>query len=462
MSIPASAQAKIGYSTLDFGIFGGGQFPALSRGIFPALINYADGAVFGIRFTQDMLPHFGVEETFDMGRSNLRATIYNDPQVNIYGIAGRQYNIALNGLVYFTKREARWRPFLTVGPGVTWYKGQNNAIVVPGGPQQNLDMKYGPALVYGAGLKFNGWRRVGLRVDVRDTYTKSPHYGLPTYPISNGAAFLAAGGTEHFLTATLGLTFHLRVHDEVVPPPPPAPAPPPPPAPAPAPKVEISIGSISGAHDVCPGESLTLNSSASVANGSPSYQWMMNGSAAPGGTGSSFSVPTTSSGTESISLRVTAGGESATTSAVSVRVKNYSKPTVHISVAQSTISAGATDAVSAVATGSECGDPVNITYSASEGTMNGTTYDSSSVVFDQSAGRLQTKTIHITATATDRTGATATDTADVTVTSKPVARRLGEILFSRKTARESTPALSACCSKCSPRFSAMTRTPKSS
>ncbi len=434
LTVPAAAQAKIGYSTLDFSVFGGGQFPQLYQGEASRAINYDESFVVGFRVTEDIADHFGLEQTFDMGRANLRATVQNDPLVTTYGIAGRNYNLAVNGLYYFTKRDAKWRPFLTVGPGITWYRGQNTGVMAPGGPQESLNMKYGPALVYGAGIKYNGWRRVGLRLDVEDTFTRSPHYGLPSYSFSNGSVYLPQGGTEHFLTATLGITFHLRMHEPAAPPPPPPPPAPKVEPPAP-PKIEIAVGSIEGARDVCPGANLTLGSNARVTGGSPTYQWMVNGSPASGGTGTSYGVSTSNSGTQSITLRVSAGDQSATSNPVSVRVKDYRRPTVHVNLGQNNIAAGSPVPVSATATGSQCGDPVNVTYAAREGSISGGTYDSRGVSFDQNAGRVQTKVIHITATATDRTGATASDTADLTVTAKPVARRLEDLVFPANSSR---------------------------
>ena len=298
-----------------------------------------------------------------------------------------------------------------------------------------MKTSFSPALVYGGGLKYNGWRRVGLRVDVRDTFTQTPHYGLPGYAFANGGVYVPHGGTEHALSATLGITFHLRIHEEAAKvPEPPKPEPKPEPVVPPTPIV-INAGNISGAHDVCPGESLSLGSNASVSGASPSFQWMMNGNAVPGATGTSFNVPTTTSGQDSVSLRISAGGQSQTSDPVSFRIKNYARPTVHLTLAQSTIAAGATDGVSATATGSECGDPVNITYSASEGSISNGTYDSSGVSFNQSGRGLQTKVVRITATATDRTGATATDTGELTVTSKPVARRLEDLVFPANSSR---------------------------
>jgi hypothetical protein len=436
LAVSASAQSKIGYSTVDIGVFGGGDFFQLYQNNNSRQINYAASGVVGFRFTEDFAEHFGFEENFDYARNNLRADVFQDPQVNVFGIAGRNYNASINLMYYFTKREAKWRPFLTVGPGITWYEGEYSAEQPPGGPQENITLKYGPALVYGGGLKYNRWKRVGLRIDVTDTFTRSPHYGLETFPTGPGSVYLPSGGTEHSLKATLGLTLHLRVHDAAAPPPPPA-APAPAPAPAPkAPAVTINVGSIEGAHDVCPGDTITLGSNATVANGSPTYQWMVNGSPVSGATGTSFSVPTTSSGSESVSLQVSAGGQSKTSDAVTVLVKNYSRPTATVSVSPSTIPAGSTAQISGSANGSECGNPVNLTYSASEGSINGTTFDSTGVSFNQGGpGRLQTKVVHITATATDKTGATGTATADITVTSKPVARRLDDLVFPANSSR---------------------------
>ncbi len=435
-AIPALAQTKIGYSTLDVGVFGGGQFFQLYQGQSSRTLNYDEGGVFGIRLTEDPWEHFGIEETFDIGHNNLRATLQNDPAVNIYGFPAWNYNLAVNGLYYFTKRESKWRPFLTVGPGITWYRTQHDGVQPPLGPPERLDTKYGPALVYGGGVKYNGWRKVALRLDVRDTYTRSPHYGLPGYSISPGSVYLAPGGTEHALSATLGITFHLRIHDTVAPAPPPPP-PAPPVVAAPAPRIEINIGPISGAHDVCPGESLSLGSNATVSGANPTYQWLMGGNPVEGANGTSFSVPTTSgSGQKSVALRVTAGGETKTSDAVSFRVKNYSRPTVQFGAMPATIAAGGSVPLSATATGSECGDPVSVAYSASEGSISGNTYDSSGVNFDQSGrGRLQTKVVHLTATATDRTGATATATSDLTVTLKPAARRLEDLVFPANSSR---------------------------
>src|SRR5205823_6367674 len=89
---------------------------------------------------------------------------------------------------------------------------------------------------------------------------------------------------------------------------------------------------------------------------------------------------------------------------------------------------GATVPLSATANGSECGGPATVRYSG-EG-VSGNTFDSKALSFD-TTNRLkaQSKTVHITATATDQKNQTATAGADVTVTLNAEARRLGDIVF---------------------------------
>lgn len=260
LALPAAAQSKIGYSTVDIGIFGGPQFFQLYQNPSARTITYDEGGLFGVRVTEDLWEHWGVEESAGYGRNNLRAKVLGLPNVSVFGIGGRTYDVDLNAIYYFQRREAKLRFFLTAGPGVTWYRGEHSAIEAPSNTPEFMNMKYGPALNYGVGLKMNFWRRVGLRVDVRDNLTKSPHYGFPSYSTAPGTVYLPNGGTEHALSATLGITFHARVHDDAAPvveAPKPQPKPEAPKAEPKAP-VTIDAGNISGAHDVCPGKVCSL------------------------------------------------------------------------------------------------------------------------------------------------------------------------------------------------------------
>jgi outer membrane protein OmpA-like peptidoglycan-associated protein len=163
---------------------------------------------------------------------------------------------------------------------------------------------------------------------------------------------------------------------------------------------------------------------------------MVNGSPAPGGTGASFTVPTTTSGTQTVTVRVSVSNPdaSATSNPVSVVVKPLTPPTVRFAISPATIPYGNTVALNATATGSECGGAATVRYSG-EG-VTGSTFDSKALSFDMSNRlREQSRTVRITATATDAKGQTATAPADVTVTLKSEARRLDDIVFPQMSAR---------------------------
>jgi hypothetical protein len=93
---------------------------------------------------------------------------------------------------------------------------------------------------------------------------------------------------------------------------------------------------------------------------------------------------------------------------------------VQVSASPSTIAYGEKSTLTGNATGSDCGGPATIRYTASEGTISGNTFDSSGVSFDMNnRAKQQTKTVTITATATDAKGGTATATTNIVVTMKP-------------------------------------------
>jgi outer membrane protein OmpA-like peptidoglycan-associated protein len=243
------------------------------------------------------------------------------------------------------------------------------------------------------------------------------------------------------LALTGGITFRFGHRtDEVVAPPVPIPAAAPVPAPpAPKPAADIRIGSVSGARDACPGDTVSLEVSASgwQPDQTPTYQWMVNGQAVPGANGPTFSVPTTDgSGAKTVTVRVSVLDASMTSDPVTVRVKDAGVPVVRFPLAQTTIPFGTKLPLSATAEPSECGGASSFRYSASEGSIVGDTFDSSTVAFDLS-NRLkqQTKVVHLTATATDSKGGTGSATSDVTVTLSPEARRMDDIVFPANSAR---------------------------
>ena len=110
-------------------------------------------------------------------------------------------------------------------------------------------------------------------------------------------------------------------------------------------------------------------------------------------------------------------------------VKPAGPPTLTVGASPATVEHGATAAITTNAVGSECGGDVRTTCTPSEGAITGNTFDSSSVAFDPNATRAQSKVVTIACTATDSLGASATSNATVTVTDKPKARRLDDLVF---------------------------------
>ena len=432
-----SASPSGEYSIFDVNPFGGYQWFQIYAGDDTRVSELEPRAVVGLRVTEDLWKHIGLEQSFTVGFNDIRLRPFGQQQ-KVDGNA-RNYTLAINPVFHFTPRQSKFRPFVTAGPGITWYVPDQQLELsgVPGviPPATDLKTKYGPSLVYGGGIKINASRRVGLRFDVRGLWTQGRYFQLPDFPSGVGSIYSPHHSTENAIAVTGGVIFRFGHRSEAAPPPPPAPAPPPPP---PAPVANIQITGISGARDVCPGESVQLEVAASgwLPDQTPSYQWMVNGQPVSGATGSSFSVPTTDSGAKSVTASVSAPGSSKTSEPVTVRVKDYSAPVVQFPLAQTTIPAGTKLPLNATATASECGGPASLRYSASEGSVSDSTFDSSTVAFDP-ANRMkqQTKVVHLTATATDQKGGTGTATADVTVTLSPEARRLDDIVFPANNAR---------------------------
>ena len=176
------------------------------------------------------------------------------------------------------------------------------------------------------------------------------------------------------------------------------------------------------------------------------YTWSVNGTAVPGANGDSFNLPTANaSGNQSVTVTVAAAGAMQTSAPVTVPIGALAPPTVSFTVSPSTIAYGDKLPLNAMANASSCGMPVSIAYAASEGSVAGNTFDSTGVSFDlNNRLKQQTKTVTLTATATDSKNQMASATAPVTITLKPEARRLDDIVFQPRSSRVNNCGKSAC------------------
>jgi outer membrane protein OmpA-like peptidoglycan-associated protein len=168
----------------------------------------------------------------------------------------------------------------------------------------------------------------------------------------------------------------------------------------------VQVGAITGAGTVCAGDSLALQVSAS--GGAPgatlAYQWLVDGQPAPGGTGTTFNLPTSGSpGTKTITVEVTAGGQSATSSPVTVTVQPVLPPTIQFSVTPSTVefTAPPITLMANASAPNACNGNLTVTYSGDG--VTGNSFNPGAVGgFDQT-NRLkqQTRTVPLTATVRD-------------------------------------------------------------
>jgi opacity protein-like surface antigen len=427
-----------GYSLLDLSIFGGYQWFQFGQGNNAGAHAFSGAGAWGERLTEELWPYVGIEEGIQVGYNSFQYRPLGAPSLSKASSGNVQIYGA--GVLNLTKRDAKYRPFLLIGPEYVFYKAPDFAhgTIAPGTPPvifPPLVKEQGrTALTYGIGLKINSSPRWAVRFDLRGTRSGTPHFGIPSVATVPGTVYLPAGYYhESSLTASVGLTFRFRYHEPPAPPmvmAPPAPKPP-------APMAHVVVGAITGGPaSVCAGENVRLSVTASgwLADQTPTYQWMVDGSPAPGAGSSTFSVPTTGAGTKSITVKVTAGDSSATSAAFSVTVQALTPPTISFGISPARVPYGTKVSLAATATGSACGGPATIRYTGTG--VTGTTWDSTALTFDM-ANRLkeQCQTVNVTATATDQKNQTASAMAPVTACLTPQSRRLDDIIFPLNSAR---------------------------
>ncbi len=293
-----------GYSSWEFTPFFGWQWYQAFQGDNQR--NYADyfksGWLFGERVSSNFNSKMGVEGALSLGGNNLYLRPAGQQGVEKAGVFN--FQVSLDLVYHFQPRTAKNRFFILAGPVGVWYKPHGTYSDVSATlfalPAPNLETKVEPGFNYGVGLKHYVNQKWGLRFDVGGRLTPAAHFGLPSGPLGPGGIYIPAKGYDSSIQATVGVIFR----EGWV-------APPPPPNPlvtqslrVDVPAAPTSAPTVTGAHDVCPGDDLRLAVNA-AGFPSPTYTWQVNGSAAAGATGTSFSVPTaTGTGSRSVTAVV--------------------------------------------------------------------------------------------------------------------------------------------------------------
>jgi hypothetical protein len=215
------------------------------------------------------------------------------------------------------------------------------------------------------------------------------------------------------------------------------PTPPPAPAPAPKPKPTLAMSLTAPRTEVCEGESISLTPTMSGTPSGVNYKWTVNGQAA--GTGQHFDFATAGHAPGAYRIGVTAQGDAyqPAQAETAITVKEYRAPTGTVQASPAEVMAGGKSTLTATFEG-QCGGTIGApVFTASEGAVNGTEFDSTGVTFDAAAKGEQRKPVTITASATDERNHTGTATTTVTVIQPATiaAVRLPDILFPSGSAR---------------------------
>jgi outer membrane protein OmpA-like peptidoglycan-associated protein len=434
----------------SIGVFGGIQAWKLQRSS-PNPDTLAPGGAFGIRADQDFRRYLGVEEAWTAyAVNNLRLKVVPGQGVNRDTVAfgARNGQVFVGPLFYLTPPSSPIRPFFTVGPAFQYFWATHEAKQMGRDPNNavlnapRLGNSTGPALVFGGGIK-GGGQRIGVRIDVHGIWAQNPHLNLTGISSGPGSVYIKQGGTQLGLQATLGLDWRWGHHEPppIVPPqtktcPDGSTVPIDQPCPPPA-KKDISVTVTASPASVCPGASVTVSTNTDIpASSNPTYQWTVNGD--PVGTASTLNFGTNGRepGDYKVAVTVNADGYNSGTGSTTITVQRYGAPTGTVTASPSEIPAGQTSTLSANFSGTCSGDIQPATFTASEGSVRGNTFDSTGVQFDSASDSEQRKPVTITATAVGQGGSgTATTTVTVVKAANLKAKRLPDIVFARNNAR---------------------------
>ncbi len=458
-SLPAQTTAgSFAGPRAEAGVFGGASWPRLQQTAAPATAAFQEGGLVGVRATQNLAPHFAIEELFSWGVNNSHVPLSG--QSRTIPLSSHTYEGFFGVVGYLTGSHSRIRPFLKVGVGGYWFDPQDDkfaqakqSIGVPS--TANAELQFQPALVAGTGIKIHFSRTVGMRLDGDASYMVQPHYKLPgVAPAIPLYPFIPTGGTLWQFQATAGLFFVWGRVEEALPPLPPTPprvAPPPPPAPT----LALNAPALRTLEPACPGETagpitLTVEGVTNLPGHRPSYRWTVNDTAVGGDTPTySFAIPARP-GNYRVAVAVSddASASSDRQPAPSVNremlvatVREYQPPTITGSASPTALDSGDRAALSISAQGGACGGQVTYTCRADEGTVTGTPpnlFDSRGVAFDLAdRSRSQSRTVNIACTVTDARGGTASAAIPVAVSLPAVlvSQRLDDIVFPSDNSR---------------------------
>jgi outer membrane protein OmpA-like peptidoglycan-associated protein len=424
-----------------------------------------EGGILGFRVTENLFTHIGIEES---------VTVYGTNNVNLHGVPGvyagnvsfgaRARQFSIGPVIYFTPPDSRFRPFVQIGGGFNFFyptkdaKGQAlNPYYPTFGPVTGtvaLNNSWKGALnmgvfvfEYGTGFKFKFTNRLGMRVDLRGNLIQTPTFNLAH---SNVPAYLSitSGGPMNGLQATAGLTVYLGKT-------------------TPPPAHTLTVGDISADRmRLCPGDAVMLKIPVtdSYTDATIKYTWTSEG--APSGSEGEYTFHAPENGGD-YTIKVHVAEDSSTVKdklelhglkkygpvaavdkSITIHVDPYHPPALACTANPTSLKLGDSSALHATVTVNACNGDLRYTWSASEGSVSGTsadaTYNSSGAQVDPGS----TKSVTATATVTDAKTRSASCSVNLNVSAPaapvppppppppaPQAQQLDDIVFAQDDAR---------------------------
>jgi hypothetical protein len=180
---------------------------------YPYTSNYAGGGkvVLGVEVPWHKV--FGLEGSYGFGRNNLEITNpnYSPTQVKGYGIR----NNRISGDIVL-RAPGVWngiRPYAVVGLEYDIFSPTSAAQTLAeshgfaGAASGKLASQGLGGFNFGGGFDYKVASKVDLRIDVRDHWTGSPTYGLPSTSPAAFAAYFPVSGSAHAIEYTVGIVY---------------------------------------------------------------------------------------------------------------------------------------------------------------------------------------------------------------------------------------------------------------
>jgi outer membrane protein OmpA-like peptidoglycan-associated protein len=211
------------------------------------------------------------------------------------------------------------------------------------------------------------------------------------------------------------------------------------PANAACPKHDITLSLNASPAELCPGNTAQLTPviQGATDKNNLKYVWTVNGKPVSESPTFVFATDGLQPGTYSVALHVSGPDYNAANAGANITVREYRPPTGTVQANPAQLYVGEKATLTASFHG-QCGDPISDpVFTASEGTIQGNTFDSSTVTFDPTNKAEQRKSVTITAKVTDARGTEGTASTNVDVINKATisAIRLPDVLFPRDSSR---------------------------